>query len=412
MASVAIVGAGAAGMTAAIFAARRGLKVTLIERNVWPGRKLMITGKGRCNLTNACEIDEFMGNVPQNERFLFGALSRFSPYDTMAFFEELGVPLKVERGKRVFPVSDKAMDVVDALHLAVKALGCHIEHGRALQLKVKDGTVTGVVLEGGKLVSAEAVIICTGGLSYPRTGSTGDGFTFARCAGHTVTPLRPSLVPLETVEEWAAELQGLSLRNVTVTVMDKKNGKEIYSELGEMLFTHYGVTGPLVLSASAHLRQMEPGRYELNIDLKPGLDETQLDKRLLRDFEKYSTRDFVNSLNELLPSKLIPVFVMLSGVNPQFKSNQITKEQRRALVTLLKCLPLTIKGFRPIDEAVITAGGIKTSEINPVTMESKIVKNLFFAGEIIDVDAYTGGFNLQIAFSTGHAAGVAALSEN
>lgn len=399
-------------MVAAGFAAKRGLDVLLIERNERPGRKLMITGKGRCNLTNDCTLDEFMENVPWGGKFLYGSFSRFQPRQVMAFFEELGVPVKVERGKRVFPQSDKASDIVDALHGFIKKSGCRMLHGRAESLLIEDGAVRGVKLEDGRVLKSKAVIICTGGMSYPRTGSTGDGYKFARQAGHTVMPLRPSLVPIETVEEWPRDLQGLSLRNVTLEVRDTKLKKSVFKELGEMLFTHFGVSGPLVLSASAHMRDMatlNSAGYKLRIDLKPALTLEQLDKRLQRDLAKYANRNFINSLGDLLPSKLIPVFVQLSGIPAQTKSNQITRQQRLAAVTLLKGLELTAKSFRPIEEAVVTSGGVKLSEINPSTMESKLVKGLYFAGEVIDADAYTGGFNLQIAFSTGYTAGTSVL---
>lgn len=402
-----VIGAGAAGMVAAGFAAKRGLNVTLIERNERPGRKIMITGKGRCNLTNDCTIDEFMDHVPWGGKFLYSAFSQFSPRDVMAFFEKLGVPLKVERGKRVFPQSDKAVDIVDALHNFYRNSGVHVINGRAAKLIMDGGEVHGVRLENGGIINARNVIVCTGGKSYPTTGSTGDGYEFAKQAGHTVTELRPSLVPLETVETWTRDLQGLSLRNVTLEVKNKK--RVIFSELGEMLFTHFGVTGPLILSASAQLRDMklmQNAGYKLKIDLKPALSEEQLDARLQRDLLKYANRDFLNSLHDLIPSKLIPVFVELSGIPAQEKSNQITKVQRMAAVHLLKGLELTVKGFRPIEEAIVTSGGVKLAEINPSTMESKLVKGLYFAGEVLDADAYTGGFNLQIAFSTGHTAGM------
>lgn len=406
---VAVIGAGAAGMTAAGFAAKRGLNVTLIERNGRPGRKLMITGKGRCNLTNDCTIDEFMDNVPWGGKFLYGAFSRFGPSAAMAFFEELGVPLKVERGRRVFPESDKASDIVDALRKFTVKNGCLLIHGRVSGLIVKDGAVSGVKLENGGTIEAHAVILCTGGKSYPLTGSTGDGYDFARQVGHTVMPLRPSLVPIETAEQWPRDLQGLPLRNVTLEVRDTRHEKVVFKELGEMLFTHFGVTGPLVLSASAHMRDMgilNAAEYKMRIDLKPALTVEQLDKRLRRDLLKYANRDFINGLADLLPSKLIPVFTALSGIPAQTKANQITKEQRLSAVGLLKGLELTVKCFRPIEEAVVTAGGVKLCEINPSTMESKIISGLYFAGEIIDADAYTGGYNLQIAFSTGYTAGI------
>lgn len=409
---VVVVGAGAAGMIAAGLAAKRGLDVILVERNERPGRKLMITGKGRCNLTNDCSLNDFMDNVPWGGKFLYGAFSRFQPREVMAFFEELGVPLKVERGRRVFPQSDKASDIVDAMRGFTVKSGCHMFHGRVTGLLIKDGTVFGVRLENGGKIEARSVIICTGGKSYPLTGSTGDGYDFARQAGHTIMPLRPSLVPVETVDDWPRDLQGLSLRNVTLEVHDTRLGKAVFKELGEMLFTHFGATGPLVLSASAHMRDMDTlnaAGYKMRIDLKPALSLEQLDKRLQRDLTKYASRDFINSLGELLPSKLIPVFTALSGIPAQTKTNQITKEQRFAAVALLKDLELTVKGFRPLEEAVVTSGGVKLSEINPSTMESKLVGGLYFAGEIIDADAYTGGYNLQIAFSTGHTAGMSVL---
>ncbi len=408
MTDAVIIGAGAAGMVAAGFAAKRGLSVLLIERNERPGRKLMITGKGRCNLTNDCDINEFMENVPWGGKFLYSSFSHFTPRDIMAFFEGLGVPTKVERGKRVFPQSDKSVDVVDALRGFDLRCGVRIIHGRAKKIMMLDGKITGIMLEDGSTVETRNVIVCTGGKSYPVTGSTGDGYGLARQTGHTVTELRPSLVPIETVEEWPCDLQGLSLRNVTLEVYDTKRKREVYKELGEMLFTHFGVTGPLVLSASSHMRDtalIENKGYKLKIDLKPALTDVQLDLRLQRDLLKYANRDFINSLGDLLPSKLIPVFAALTGISAKVKCNQITKEQRLTAVNLLKGLELTIKGFRPIEEAVITSGGVKLSEINPSTMESKLVKGLYFAGEILDADAYTGGFNLQIAFSTGYTAG-------
>lgn len=405
---VIVIGAGAAGMIAAGIAAQRGLSVELIERNERPGRKIMITGKGRCNLTNDCELEEFMDNVPWGGKFLYGSFSRFPPKKVMSFFEKLGVPVKVERGKRVFPQSDKASDIVDALHSFYKSAGAHAVHGRVKELLIENGKAAGVLFESGETLFARSIIVCTGGKSYPLTGSTGDGYEFARKAGHTVTELRPSLIPIETSEEWPRELQGLSLRNVTLEVVDKKHRRQVFKELGEMMFTHFGITGPLVLSASSHMRDMKilnSGLYKIKIDLKPALSNEQLDLRLQRDLLKYANRNFENSLHDLLPSKIIPVFVRLSGIPSEEKSNQITKVQRTTAVNLLKGLELTAKSFRPIEEAVVTSGGVKLSEVNPATMESKLVKGLYFAGEILDADAYTGGFNLQIAFSTGYTAG-------
>lgn len=401
-------------MVAAGFAAKRNLNVVLIERNERPGRKLMITGKGRCNLTNDCTMSEFMDNIPWGGKFLYGSFTRFQPSQVMAFFEELGVPVKVERGQRVFPQSDKASDIVDALQHFVRKSGCHMIHGRVKSLLIEDGAVCGVKLDDGRTIQAKAVIVCTGGMSYPLTGSTGDGYQLARQAGHTIMPLQPSLVPIETVEQWPRDLQGLSLRNVTLEVQDIQRKKTIFKELGEMLFTHFGVSGPLVLSASSHMRDirtLNSAGYKLRIDLKPALTPEQLDKRLQRDLTKYANRNFINSLCDLLPSKLIPVFTTLSDIPAQTKSNQITKQQRMSAVALLKGLELTAKSFRPIDEAVVTSGGVKLSEINPSTMKSKLVEGLYFAGEVIDADAYTGGFNLQIAFSTGYTAGTSVLAK-
>lgn len=403
---VAVAGAGAAGMMAAGTAASHGASVILIERNEKPGRKLMITGKGRCNITNNTEsLQELIANVPGNGRFLYGAFSAFMPADTIEFFESRGVPLKTERGRRVFPVSDKAADIVDCLK-EYASKGAMTVHGRVKELVTDSGKVRGVMLEDGRTVNADRVIIATGGLSYPLTGSTGDGYEIAKQAGHSVIPASPSLVPLEIHEGFCSALMGLSLRNVTLTVTDKKKGREIFSEQGEMLFTHFGVSGPLVLSASSHMRDFESGRYKLSVDLKPALTHEQLDARILRDFSQTKNKNFINSLDMLLPKKLVPVIVKLSGIAPAEKVNQITREQRSTLVSLLKNLEMTVTRFRPVEEAIITSGGVSVKEINPKTMESKLVKGLFFAGEVIDVDAYTGGYNLQIALSTGVLAGI------
>ena len=401
-----VIGAGPAGLMAAGVAAGRGCEVVLLERNERPARKLMITGKGRCNITNNCEeIEELIAAVPVNGRFLYSAFSSFMPRDTIAFFESRGVPLKTERGNRVFPVSDKAVDVVDALHgFAVKS-GAVIVQGRAKELIVENKAVKGVVTESGEKIDADSVLIATGGISYPATGSTGDGYELARQAGHTIAEPTPSLVPLNAHEGFCSALQGLSLRNIAVKVTDTEDNKLIFSDFGEMLFTHFGVSGPLILSASSHMRAMKSGKYVIAIDLKPALNMEQLDARVLRDFSENTNRNFINALNLLLPKKLVPVIVKLSGIEPGLKTNQITKEQRRRLVSLLKELKVTVTGFRPIDEAIITSGGVKTGEINPKTMESKLVRGLYFAGEVIDIDAYTGGFNLQIAFATGNLAG-------
>ncbi|MDR3644165.1 MAG: NAD(P)/FAD-dependent oxidoreductase [Clostridia bacterium] len=410
MKDVIVVGAGAAGTISAGFAARRGFDVTLVERNERPCRKVMITGKGRCNLTNNCGLAEFLENVPRNARFLYSAVTAFGPSQTMDFFEKLGVPLKTERGRRVFPQSDRAADIAEALAAFARVDGCRLTHGRVTALLTDGGRVRGVRLEGGRELTADAVIVCTGGKSYPLTGSTGDGYALAESVGHTIIPPAPSLVPIETQEPWVKELQGLSLRNAGLEVINNQTGKTVYSELGELLFTHFGVSGPLVLSASAHMREgpegrWPAGRYTLRIDLKPGLDLQKLDARLQRDFSQSLNRDFRNSLGGLLPAKLIPVAVRLSGIPPELKVNQVTKEQRQAFALLIKGLALTCVRPRPVEEAVVTSGGVKTGEINPKTMESKLVGGLYFAGEMIDCDAYTGGYNLQIAFSTGFAAG-------
>lgn len=396
-----IVGAGAAGCTAAVFAARYGKSVLLFEPNEKIGRKLRITGKGRCNVTNNSPVEEHMKNIPVNNRFMYSAFSIFSAEDTMNFFEELGVPLKTERGNRVFPVSDKAEDIVASLEKELKKLDVKIIHKRVESLIIENDAVCGVKAQGREYRSSSVLIAC-GGKSYPLTGSTGDGYRLAESAGHTVTELKPSLVPIVSEDKFCAELMGLSLRNVNLKLYDGE--KVIYSELGEMIFTHFGVSGPLVLSASSHIRNMQKNRFKFMIDLKPALSPEQLDSRIQRDFAENLNRDFINGIRKLLPTKLIPVIIKLSGISPERKVNSITKDERRKFGELIKNFPVRVSGFRPIDEAIITSGGISVREINPKTMESKIVKNLFFAGEIIDVDAYTGGFNLQIAFSTAYSA--------
>ena len=401
-----IVGAGAAGLMAAGIAATcEKAEILLIERSQRPARKLMITGKGRCNVTNACSNEELVEATYENGRFLYSAFTAFSSWDTMDMFEKLGVPLKVERGQRVFPVSDKAMDIVDALVSFALKKNVKLINDRVESLIINDGRICGVKTESKKEFLADKVIVATGGKSYPLTGSTGDGYMFARQAGHTVTPLRPSLVPFEIKEECCAEMQGLSLKNVAIRVVDSYNNKDVYTDFGEMLFTHFGISGPVVLSASSHIKDMVSDRYEFIIDLKPALDEQQLDARIRRDFEEQSNKIFANALNKLLPLKMIPVIVERSGISADCRVNQITKEMRLSLLKAIKEFKLTIKGFRPIKEAIITSGGVKVSEINPKTMESKLVEGLYFAGEVIDVSAYTGGFNLQIAFSTGYLAG-------
>ena len=394
---VIIIGGGAAGAMAGVLCSQRGRKTIIFEPNGKIGKKLLITGKGRCNVTNNCTPDELLKNIPRNPRFLYSAFSRFSSADTMELFEGFGVPLKTERGNRVFPVSDKAADIVSALDRNLKKNGVRIIKERVTDIIVVDGVCKGVVA-GGKQYFSQSVLLATGGKSYPLTGSDGSGYVLAEKAGHTVTPLEPSLVPIVCSEKYCADMMGLSLRNVTLSLYDGK--KKIYSELGEMLFTHFGVSGPLVLSASSHISKMESGRYKILIDLKPGLSLKQLDARIQRDFSENINRIFGNSLSKLLPAKLVPTAVKLSGIPGETKVNQITREERLAFAQLLKEFPLTVKGFRPIEEAIITSGGINIKEINPKTMESKLVQNLYFAGEIIDTDGYTGGFNLQIAFST------------
>ncbi len=398
-----VIGGGPAGMMAAITAAERGRHVLLLEHEKFVGKKLRITGKGRCNVCNACDVKTFLRNVPRNPKFLYGALNRFSPEDTVAFFEESGVPLKTERGNRVFPISDNAHDVANALEKRMRRAGVKLVIDHAEEILTHDGAVCGVRTRAGS-IACESVLVATGGVSYPLTGSTGDGFGFAQALGHTVTPLRPSLVPLESDAPYCAEMQGFSLKNVTLTAYDD-SGKELFSELGEMMFTHFGVTGPLVLSASAHLREYETQKYRLSIDLKPGLDEKKLDARLLRDFDKYKNRDFANALCDLAGRTMIPVLVRLSGIPADTKVNSITREQRMELLRLFKAFPVPVGGPRPVAEAIVTSGGVDVREIDPRTMMSKLVSGLFFAGEVLDVDAYTGGFNLQIAWSTGRLAG-------
>ncbi len=396
---IAVIGAGAAGLFAAGAAGEAGCRVTLYEKNDRPGIKLSITGKGRCNVTNNTTPNEVIENIPTNAKFLYTAINAFSPADTMRFFEALGVALKTERGNRVFPVSDRANDIVDALYKNALQNGVRLVYQKITGLCIKDGRVCGVTV-GGQTVPYDRVIVATGGLSYPRTGSTGDGYRFAKQAGLELTPTAPSLVPIETTEPWSHTMSGLALKNVALWVEDTHSGRAVYRDFGEMLFTHFGISGPMVLSASSHLRTITPGKYRVHIDLKPALTEKTLDERLQNDFRKYANKDFANALNDLLPRSLIPTIIRLSGIDRQKKVSGITKEERRTLLTLLKDLQITLKRFRPIDEAIITSGGVCVKELNPKTMESKKVNGLHFAGEVIDVDAYTGGFNLQIAFST------------
>ncbi|MBQ7376447.1 MAG: NAD(P)/FAD-dependent oxidoreductase [Clostridia bacterium] len=404
---VAVIGGGAAGLMAAISAAKMGADVTLFEKNDRFGKKLAITGKGRCNVTNDCTVEEFLQNVPTNPRFLYSALGRFDTADTKDFFESAGVPLKVERGRRVFPVSDKADDIVKALIREAKAAGVRTAFEKVLSIDSADGKVNTVTTDKA-VYAAGAVIICTGGKSYPRTGSDGDGYAFAKALGHTVTPLLPSLVPMTSQSKLCPSLQGLSLKNVSLSIVDRASGKEVYSDFGEMMFTHFGLTGPMILSASAHIPDAPSGKYEAHINLKPALDEKTLDARIIADFNKYANKDFVNALSDLLPQKLIPVVISLSGIDARKKVNSITKEERHALGDVIRCLRVSISGFRPINEAIVTKGGISVKEVNPKTMESKLCQGLYFAGEVLDVDAYTGGYNLQIAFATGVLAGESA----
>lgn len=401
MRQVIVIGGGPAGMMAAIAAADSGSRVMLFERNDRLGKKLNITGKGRCNLTNMCGRDEFFSNIPTNPRFMYSSFAAFDNYALMDMFESAGVPLKVERGNRVFPQSDDAHDITAALERMIKDRDIQIITKRVTGLITEDGAVMGVTAD--REYTADSVIVACGGMSYPKTGSTGDGYTLARQAGHTIVEPSASLVPLVCREKLCRDAMGLSLRNVRLDLIT--DGRTVYSEQGEMLFTHFGVTGPLVLTASGHIRDTSR-EHKLVIDLKPALDEKKLDERIRRDMSENINRDFINSLGALLPKKLIPVIAQLSGIPFDKKVNQITHEERTGLVRLIKGLELTVVQKRPIDEAIITSGGVSTKEIDPKTMQSKLVSGLYFAGEVIDVDAYTGGFNLQIAFSTGHAAGV------
>ncbi|MBE6685724.1 MAG: NAD(P)/FAD-dependent oxidoreductase [Ruminococcaceae bacterium] len=403
---IAIIGAGAAGMLAAGRLREAGMDVTVFERNDKPGRKLAITGKGRCNLTNNCTPEEFLTNVVKNPRFMMSSIYSFTPSDTIELFESLGVPLKTERGNRVFPVSDRAYDIVDAMK---RYMGVKPVNERVTDIVIGNSCVCGIITEKKKY-SFDRVLIATGGASYPLTGSTGDGYTLARQAGHSITPLIPSLIPIVTEEKEPAEMMGLSLRNVRLDIYNTQKKKIIFSEQGEMLFTHFGITGPLVLSASSNMHDIEKDKYKIFIDLKPALDEKTLDTRILNDFKKYQNKDFINSLGDLLPQKMIPVFVKTVGIPETKKVNSITKEERKRIVDTLKRLTYTAKGLRPISEAIVTSGGVDVKEINPKTMESKLIPGLYFAGEVLDVDAYTGGFNLQIAFSTANAAANAIIN--
>ena len=397
-----VIGGGPAGMFAAITAAQRGAKVLLLERNDRLGKKLLITGKGRCNVTNDCGETEVLQNVPRNGRFLFSAMAACPPSKVMDFFESHGCPLKTERGNRVFPVTDRSQSVLECLQNELRRNGVTVKTARVKKILTEDGVVVGVKTDSEE-IRASWVVLATGGLSYPTTGSTGDGYAMAESLGHIVTPCEGSLVPLETAGEDCPAMQGLSLRNVAVKLLNEK-GKVLYKDFGELLFTHFGVSGPTVLSASAHLK----GKCRLVIDLKPALEEGKLDARLLRDLEMYKNRSMENALTDILPRSMIPVVLRRAEIDPAMQANSLTKQQRRCLVELMKGFSVEITGKRPVAEAIITSGGVKVSQIDPKTMESKVTPKLYFAGEIIDCDAYTGGFNLQIAWATAYAAAVAA----
>ncbi len=405
--TIAVIGAGAAGCMAAGTAQSMGAIVTLYDTNRMIGKKLAITGKGRCNVTNNCDTEEFLANVRVNPRFLYTALSAFSTADTVRFFEGLGVPLKTERGNRVFPVSDKARDIVNALQDYIN--GVKFITNKVTKIKAEENG--GFLVEAnGESCRFDAVIMATGGRSYPLTGSDGSGHLLARRLSHTVTELFPSLVPLETNSHLPKALQGLSLRNIGFSIVSRETGKELYRDFGELMFTHFGITGPVVLSASAHLRKESVASLDALIDLKPALNAEVLDKRLLSDFQKYQNRDYANALSDLLPQKMISVVIALSGIPPHKKVNLITREERLRLLQALKEFRLPLLRTRPIEEAIVTAGGVDVREVSPKTMMSKKIKGLYFAGELLDLDAYTGGFNLQIAFSTGYLAGLSAAT--
>ena len=406
MSNVIVVGGGAAGMMAAVFAARNGQNVQLLEKNEKLGKKLFITGKGRCNITNAADIEDLFTAVISNPKFLYSGFYSFTNQQVIDFFEELGVKTKIERGERVFPVSDHSSDVIAAFSRELKSLGVSVSlHTEVKELLCEQDKVCGVLLTNGKKMKADAVIVATGGISYPSTGSTGDGYRFAKETGHRVTELLPSLVPMEVRQWYAKELQGLSLRNIEIRITDGK--KKLYEEFGEMLFTHYGVTGPVILSASSVVgKTLRKKELTLHIDLKPALSEEQLDKRILREFDANHNKQYKNSIDSLFPAKLKPVMIELSEIEPEKKVNEITKEERQRLVHLIKDFTMTLTGLRSYNEAIITKGGVSVKEIDPGTMESKKMKGLYFAGEVLDLDAVTGGYNLQIAWSTGYLAGI------
>ena len=406
MSNVIVVGGGAAGMMAAVFAARNGQNVQLLEKNEKLGKKLFITGKGRCNITNAADIEDLFTAVTSNPKFLYSGFYSFTNQQVIDFFEELGVKTKIERGERVFPVSDHSSDVIAAFSRELKLLGVSVSlHTEVRELLCEQDKVCGVLLTNGKKMKADAVIVATGGISYPSTGSTGDGYRFAKETGHRVTELLPSLVPMEVRQWYAKELQGLSLRNIEICITDGK--KKLYEEFGEMLFTHYGVTGPVILSASSVVgKTLRKKELTLHIDLKPALSEEQLDKRILREFDANHNKQYKNSIDSLFPAKLKPVMIELSEIEPEKKVDEITKEERQRLVHLIKDFTMTLTGLRSYNEAIITKGGVSVKEIDPGTMESKKMKGLYFAGEVLDLDAVTGGYNLQIAWSTGYLAGI------
>ncbi len=400
---VIVIGAGASGLIAAGRAAEKAEKVILIEKNNIVGKKLLITGKGRCNITNSAETEDMIAQYPRNAKFLYSALYTFSNYDIIQLVEEHGVKTKVERGGRVFPVSDKAKDVVNALKRYALRSNVTLKHATVKSLIIENGTIKGVKTEHEDIF-ADRAIVCTGGKSYPLTGSTGDGYKFARQAGHTIIEPKASLIPVLTEEKWVRELMGLSLKNIKITAYNNKN-KKVYSDFGEMVFTHFGISGPVVLSMSAYLKNIGNEKYRIEIDLKSALSMEQLQARILRDFEKYNKKHLINAMDDLLPKALIPVVISLAGIEPHKAVNEITREERGAIAEALKHFSLTAVGVRPVEEAIVTSGGVKVSEINPSTMESKLVNGLYFAGEVIDVDGYTGGYNLQAAFSTGYLAG-------
>ena len=406
MKRVVVIGGGPAGMMAAATAADRGLEVILLEKQHRLGRKLLITGKGRCNITNDCDVEELIENVPTNGKFLYSAFYTFTNYDAIEMFNSLGLKTKTERGKRVFPESDKALDVVKALEKMIRQKNVKvILNAKVNRVVANNNKIEKVIYNHDEEIKCDSVIIATGGMSYPLTGSTGDGYKFAQVLGHSIVAPKPSLIGIEVQESYVKDLEKLALRNVSIKVMNSKN-KKVYDDFGELEFTKYGLDGPIIKSASCRMKDTSKENYKIILDLKPALDEEKLDKRLLKDFTKYTNKNFENALDDLLPKKLIPIIIDLSGIPRHLKVNQISKAQRLNLVHLLKNMIFTVKRYRPIEEAIVTSGGIKVSEINSSTMESKVVENLFFAGEVIDVDAYTGGFNLQIAYSTAYLAGI------